>query len=106
MTILHTSEGKPYELKRKRTYETIDNMNPFQMFRASLKMTQKEVGALLGIEQTQYGHYESGERLPTLRSWIKMKMIAKENGIELTDEMLNIDIDEPIKPRKKSVRTV
>lgn len=68
-------------------------------------MTQKEVGILLGIEQTQYAHYESGERLPTLRSWIKMKKIAKEKGIDLTDDMLNIDIDEPIKPRKRVMRS-
>lgn len=88
MSLLMNSHGQRYELSRPLKFEHREATNPFQQLRKELKLSQKDMSVLVGATRSQWANYEGLKVTPTLKSWLKMKKVAQENQIKLTDEML------------------
>lgn len=49
--------------------------------REVLGLTQKEMGAVMGVTENGYARYERGEREPLVSAWITMKTYARYYGV-------------------------
>jgi DNA-binding XRE family transcriptional regulator len=49
--------------------------------------TYTEFAKLLGIDYTSLNDYEHGRHEPSYATWVRMKRTAKENGIDLPDDI-------------------
>jgi len=61
--------------------------NSFQAFRLSMKLTQEQLGEKCGLPRGLVSMYEAEKTYPTLNRWLRMKEVAAQNGIELSDTL-------------------
>jgi len=71
--------------------------------RKQMRMTQKEMGSLLGITQVSYGNYELGKRQPKPETLKKMARIFGCTVDELLED--SSDKNDNGRVRKKAVKT-
>lgn len=68
-------------------YSTSPPRNAFEALRRSLRLTQEQFGKKLGISKAVVHYYEIGRSSPTVNSWARIKETAAQNGIELTEDI-------------------
>jgi len=73
-------------------YARIDSVgreprNSFEALRRYLHLTQHRFGEKLGLSKAVVHIYEAGISAPPMNAWLRMKEIALQNGIELTDDI-------------------
>lgn len=56
-------------------------------FRNSLNMTALELSGKVGSNSGQWSHYENGRIAPKLNTFLRMKAIAKNNGIDFNESL-------------------